>query len=112
MVLTGAYSVPEALEVLNTQWGFRTRKTARGGGKPLSRSAFYSMLINPFYTGMMEHDGQLYEGKHPPMLTQREFEEYSAQAAAPEHTATTAAGIRFHGTNALRVMRLPHHSGA
>jgi DNA invertase Pin-like site-specific DNA recombinase len=74
LVLTGAYSVPEALEVLNHQWGFRTRKTARTGGTPLSRSAFYSMLINPFYTGMMEHSGQLYEGKHPPMLSQQEFQ--------------------------------------
>lgn len=83
LVLTGAYSVPEALEVLNTQWGFRTRKTARSGGKPLSRSAFYSMLINPFYTGMMEHDGQLYQGKHPPMLTQHEFESIQQKLRRP-----------------------------
>jgi site-specific DNA recombinase len=83
LVLTDAYSVPEALDVLNNQWAFRTRKTDRSGGKPLSRSAFYSMLTNPFYTGMMEHDGQLYEGKHPPMLTQQEFDAIQKKLQRP-----------------------------
>lgn len=75
LVLTGAYSVPEVLDVLNSQWGFRTRKTPKTGGRPLSRTTFYDMLTNIFYTGLMEHDGQIYQGRHLPMLTQHEFDE-------------------------------------
>lgn len=75
LVLTRAYSAPEALQILNTQWGFRTRKTPKSGGQPLSRTTFYDMLSSLFYTGMMEHGGELYQGKHPPMLTQAEYDE-------------------------------------
>ncbi|MBV9471141.1 MAG: recombinase zinc beta ribbon domain-containing protein, partial [Abitibacteriaceae bacterium] len=74
LVATGAYSVPEALAVLNRQWGFRTRKTDKTGGRPLSRTTFYDMLSNIFYTGQMLHDGVMWPGKHPPMLTQHEFD--------------------------------------
>jgi hypothetical protein len=75
LFLSGTHSAPEALSVLNDTWGFRTRKMPRSGGKPLARSAFYRMLSNVFYTGMMEHKGQLYQGSHSPMLTQHEFDE-------------------------------------
>lgn len=74
LVLTGAYSAPQALSVLNEQWGFRTIQRARSGGKPLARSAFYRMLSDVFYTGLMEHGGQIYPAKHPAMLTQGEFD--------------------------------------
>ena len=75
LVLTGAYSAPQALDVLNNEWGFRTIQRARSGGKPLARSAFYRMLSDVFYTGLMEHGGQIYPGKHPAMLSQHEFEQ-------------------------------------
>lgn len=75
LVLTRAYSAPEALGILNDQWGFRTRKTTKRGGQPLARTSFYDMLSNVFYTGMMKCDGQLYQGKHPAMLTQQEFDD-------------------------------------
>ena len=75
LFLSGTHSAPQALSVLNNAWGFRTRKMPRSGGKPLARSAFYRMLSNVFYTGMMESGGQLYQGQHPPMLTQHEFSE-------------------------------------
>ena len=75
MFLTGTHSAPEVLAVLNNQWGFRTRKRDRSGGKPLTRSAFYRMLSNVFYTGMMMHKGKIYPGAHPPMLAQYEWEE-------------------------------------
>jgi DNA invertase Pin-like site-specific DNA recombinase/predicted DNA-binding protein len=73
LVLSGAYSPPEVLDILNRQWGFRTRKTPKSGGGPLSRTTFYDMLSSPFYAGLLEHDGQTFPGAHPPMLTNREF---------------------------------------
>ena len=75
LVLSGTYSAPDALRVLNDEWGFRTVRRALSGGKPLSRSSFYRMLTSVFYTGLMEHGGEVFQGQHPPMLTQHEFEE-------------------------------------
>ena len=48
LVLSGSYNAPQALSVLNNEWGFRTLKRARSGGRPLSRTAFYDMLGNIF----------------------------------------------------------------
>jgi DNA invertase Pin-like site-specific DNA recombinase len=74
LILSGTYSVPDALRILNEEWGFRTVKRAKSGGKTLSRSTFYRMLSNIFYTGLMEHDGEVFQGQQPPMITQHEFE--------------------------------------
>jgi site-specific DNA recombinase len=47
------------------------------GNKPISRSAFYHMLNNPFYYGEYEwpkKSGNWYVGKHNPVITRQEFE--------------------------------------
>lgn len=75
LVLTRTYSVPQALRVLNEEWGFRTKRRAKSGGKSLARSAFYRMLSQLFYTGLMEHKGEVFQGQHPPLITQHEFDE-------------------------------------
>lgn len=73
MMLIGAYSVPQILEEL-TGRGFRTKKTKRSGGKPMSRSALYRVFANPFYAGEFVHEGQRIRGAHPPMVSLEEFE--------------------------------------
>lgn len=73
LVLSGTYSPPEALDILNRQWGFRTRKTPKSGGGPLSRTTFYDMLSSPFYAGLLKHEGETFPGAHPAMLTMGEF---------------------------------------
>ena len=75
LVLTRTHSVPQALHILNQGWGFRTKRRARSGGKPLGRSAFYRMLSQLFYTGLMEHNGEVFQGQHSAMITQKEFGE-------------------------------------
>lgn len=75
LVLTRTYSVPQALRVLNEEWGFRTKRRAKSGGKSLARSAFYRMLSQLFYTGLMEHNGEVFQGQHTAMITQHEFDE-------------------------------------
>lgn len=75
LMLTGNYSPPEILDKLNDEWGFRTRKTAIKGGKPMSRSTIYRMFTNPFYTGDFLYRGEYHtNGKHPPMITHEEFD--------------------------------------
>lgn len=73
LMLTGNYTPPKILETANTEWGFRTRKTKRVGGKELSRSGIYKIFTSLFYTGTFENKGVQYEGKHDRMVT---FEEY------------------------------------
>lgn len=46
-------------------------------GHPISRSAFYYMLTNPFYFGEFEWpngSGNWYKGKHEPLVTRDEFD--------------------------------------
>ena len=48
--------------------------TAKGlvsrNGKPLKVSAFWYMLNNPFYTGMVTWRGQVIPGSHQPLVSQ------------------------------------------
>ena len=74
LMLTGNYTPPKILEIVNNQWGFRTRKFRKLGGNPLSRSAIYRIFTNPFYYGMIRYNGQLYPGKHEPMITVEEYD--------------------------------------
>lgn len=74
MMLTGCYGPTEALEVLNNEWGFRTRRTRRRGGDPLSKSGLYRILSNPFYAGYLAYKDTYKKGEHDPMVTDAEFD--------------------------------------
>ena len=79
LLLIGTHTPSRVIAVLNDEWGYRTRETARGGGRKLSRSAGYRLFSNKFYAGYFEHGAQVYKGSHPPMLTLTEFEEVQQQ---------------------------------
>ena len=74
LMLTGSYTPPQILKIANEDWGYRTRKSKRLGGKPLSRSGIYKIFTNIFYTGIIEHKGVQFEGKHEPMITLEEYD--------------------------------------
>lgn len=74
LVLTGAYTVSQVLDILNNQYGLRTRPGNNRGGKALSKSGFYRMLINPFYYGVFYRNGILYKGSYKAMITVEEFD--------------------------------------
>lgn len=73
LALTGRYSIPKLASMLADEWGYRTPKKKRIGGRPLSLSMVYVMLRNPFYAGYIKWNGDLYPGKHAPMLSWEEF---------------------------------------
>ncbi len=57
--------------------GIRTKATQRWrseGGKPLSRDQVSFMLSNPFYIGLFRYAGEIYEGKHKPIVSKRLFD--------------------------------------
>jgi DNA invertase Pin-like site-specific DNA recombinase len=83
LMLTGRYTPPQILEIANTEWGFRTRPMRKLGGKPLSRSGIYALFTNPFYAGLFTYDGQLYQGRHEPLITLEEYDRVQALLGRP-----------------------------
>lgn len=74
LMLTGNYTVPQILDKLNNNWGFRTVKKKRLGNRPMAMSGLYKIFTNLFYAGVIVHKGEKYPGKHKPMITLEEYD--------------------------------------
>lgn len=77
LVLNGTATPREALAILNKDWGFRTRKTRRVGGRPLSKSAWYRTLSDPMSYGDLSERTQSKETQQtsfPTLMSENEFE--------------------------------------
>lgn len=74
LILSGQYNVPEILNKVNNDWGFRTKKKRKTGGKPLSRSGLYNIFTNYFYYGWYLYNGEWKQSNHKPMITKEEFD--------------------------------------
>lgn len=98
--LTRAYSVSDLLRIATSQWGLRTKKRKRIGGKALSVSGLYRLLSNPFYTGNIVHAGHWYAGKHPAMITVEEFQK--AQALLGKDTRPRPSKRQFAYTGLIK----------
>ena len=51
-----------------------TRGWSKGGGKPLKRGQVSFLLSNPFYYGHFKYSGEMYEGKHTPIVNKVLFD--------------------------------------
>lgn len=80
---TGAYTIAELERVLREEWGFRTPKRKRSGGRPLGLASLYRIFSNPFYAGYIRWNGQLYPGKHEPMITWEDFKRLKTMLGRP-----------------------------
>ena len=74
MMLTGNYPPPKILDIINNEWGMRTRKTKRNGGNPIGRTTLYAIFSNIFYAGFYNYQGKIEKGIHEPMITLEEFD--------------------------------------
>ncbi len=74
LMLTGAYSPRRIWEIATQEWGLQTPRLKRLGGKPISLSAMYRILTNPFYAGVLECEGKTFPGKHTPLITLDQFQ--------------------------------------
>ena len=63
LMLTGAYTAFQVVDILNRCDGYRTRRTAGGGHMPLSRTAGYRIFRDPFYAGYVHLRGGLARNK-------------------------------------------------
>src|SRR3989338_2103683 len=78
MMLTGNYTPTQIRNIASDEWGFRTAKHKRDGGKEITDSMMYKVFTNIFYTGMFDWSGQRYQGKHDPMISMEEFDRVQA----------------------------------
>ncbi len=68
LALTGNYSVAQLVREAK-DLGLRSSVS----GKPLVKSRMYTLLRDPFYTGRFIYKGKLYQGQHPAMITDSEY---------------------------------------
>jgi hypothetical protein len=64
---TGEYTLDQ-LQVAVNGMGLRGAPNKNHPALPVSRSQFQTILRHPFYVGILRFKGQLYEGKHVPLI--------------------------------------------
>jgi hypothetical protein len=96
-MLTGAYSPRRLWEIATQEWGLRTVKRKRIGGKPIALSCLYRILTNPFYAGILEREGKTYPGKHPPIVTLDEFDRVQELLGRPHRPRAKTRSFAFTG---------------
>ncbi|MDD2935468.1 MAG: recombinase family protein [Candidatus Pacebacteria bacterium] len=65
---TGSFTLRELRDKFNTL-GLK-----RKSGKELAVSNYQKLLKNPIYTGLMKYNGEIFEGKHEPIITKKLFD--------------------------------------
>ena len=69
----------EALRILNNEWEYRSRKSKKLGGGPLSKASWYEIVLkNPYYFGQFiafrkTPNETWMQGNQKPMITEEEF---------------------------------------
>jgi DNA invertase Pin-like site-specific DNA recombinase len=97
MMLTGSYSLRRILAMAEDEWGLRTPKRKRIGGKPLCLSALYRILSNPIYAGVFVWKTHTYPGKHKAMVTLAEFEHVQKLLGRPRKERPKKRSFPFVG---------------
>jgi DNA invertase Pin-like site-specific DNA recombinase len=97
LMLTGAYSPRRLWETATRDWGLRTVKRKRIGGKLISLSAVYRILTNSFYAGVLEREGKSYPGKHQAMVTLDEFDRVQGLLGRPHQARSKTRAFAFTG---------------
>lgn len=73
LLLEGTHTPMEALNALNNDMGYRTRRTRRSGGNPLSKSTWYKMLNDPKFTGQIVRTEGEFKANFPALMSSEEF---------------------------------------
>ena len=84
--------------IARDELGLRTVQRKRSGGKPVSLSAVYAMLRNPFYAGVIVWAGEARAGKHPPMISVDELDRVAAHIKRPGRERPGSHSFPYTGT--------------
>jgi len=84
LMLTGAYTVPQILRIVNDEWKFKMPPTKkRLVPRPMSRVTLYYIFTSPFYYGWFQYPinskyeipkDNWYKGIHKPMISVAEYD--------------------------------------
>jgi site-specific DNA recombinase len=97
LMLTGTWSPRRIWEAAVREWGFRTVRQKRRGGRPISLSMVYRTFSNPFYAGMIPWEGRIYPGKHQSLITLDEFDHVQKLLGRPGRPRPAAKHFAFTG---------------
>jgi site-specific DNA recombinase len=73
LLLTGAYTVPQIRHEL-WKWGYSAESRRSKERRLFSESHLYRIFDKPFYYGVFTFRGQVFKGKHRPMVSKDEFD--------------------------------------
>ena len=76
--LTGTYTIAELTRIADEELLIRVPQSRKSGGTPLRHNSVRKLLQNPFYTGKFRWAGRIYNGNHPPMVSDSQFEQMQA----------------------------------
>jgi len=65
---TGEYSIAR-LQATMADLGLTTRPTKRWPKMPITENTLYEMLKEPYYAGYVKYKGELYDGRHEPLIS-------------------------------------------
>lgn len=82
----------QALSDELTHRGLRTR-----GGGPITPQVLSLLLRNPWYAGLMRHQGETYHGRHLPLVSRELFERVQAILKARRHPKHTKHNFLYQG---------------
>ena len=68
---------------------FASNNIKTNGGKPLKKDQIAKMLTNPFYYGHFRYAGEVFEGKHMPIVSKKLFDTVQAVFEKRRHKRTT-----------------------
>lgn len=92
--LTGTVTVAELVRYAD-EIGLRTHQRKIRGGKPISPTGMRSLLENPFYAGKFRYAKREYNGNHPALITEEEFEKAKALLGGLHNTRPKGPGLNF-----------------
>lgn len=96
-MLLGTSSPSQIYDMARSQWGLRTEKRKRIGGKPVSLSGIYRILTNPFYAGVLVWNGERHPGKHKPVVSLEEFDAVQKRLGRPHKARPQKKAFTFTG---------------
>lgn len=70
LLLAGNDSVQKICDIATNEWGLKADRANRG----IRTNRLHEIFANPFYYGYFRYGGNLFKGKHKPMITQGEHE--------------------------------------
>ena len=100
LMASGRYSVSQICNLMNNEWGFKTRMFKRQGGNKITLSRLYKMFKDPFYYGYFEYprnSGEFYRGQHDPMITEEIFDAVQHILGNPRRTKASTKSFPYTG---------------